>query len=255
MTYRPLENLDGQVAVITGAMGGIGSATARRLAARGARIIGIVRQDPVQAQKKLDQLPNTELNHLAIAADVRDFLQIRAAVDQIKSAAGQCNILINTIGKTERITHADLDALTDSFFSTMLEDNLLCYYTVIREFASLMRQTPEGLIVNIGSTAAQNSGQGSNLAYASAKAGIDILTKNLSRVLAPGIRVVGVSPGALATRFVPGQSLEFYANIASRTPLQRHAKVEDVASTIEGIATLLRFITGVVIVVDGGKTS
>lgn len=255
MTYQPLENLDGQVVAITGAMGGIGHATAKRLAARGARIIGIVRQDPTQAQEKLDQLPNNALNHLAISADIRDQAQVKMAVHQIKSTVGQCNILINSIGKTKRIPHNDLDALSDDFFSAMIESNLRCYYTVIREFAPLMRQTPEGLIINIGATAAQNSGTGSNLAYASAKAGVDILTKNLSRVLAPDIRVVGVSPGALATRFVPGQSREFYTDIINRTPLQRIAKVEDIASTIEGIATLLRFITGTVIVVDGGKTA
>jgi 3-oxoacyl-[acyl-carrier protein] reductase len=254
MTFKPLDSLAGQVVVITGAMGGIGYATAQRLAARGARIIGIVRRDLAEAQDKLNQLPNADLGHLAILADVTNKSQVIAAVKQVMAVAGQCNMLVNTIGQTKRIPHDKLELLTDDFFDEVVQNNLRSYYTVIRSFAPLMRKSPEGLIVNIGSAAGQNAGNGSNMAYCAAKAGIDSLTRNLSRVLAPNIRVVGVSPGALATKFVPNVAEGYYEGVVTGTPLKRVPTVEDVAATIEGVATLLRFVTGNVITVDGGRT-
>lgn len=252
--YKPLDHLTGQVAVITGVMGGIGFATALRLADRGARIIGIVRRDVEDAQIRLNSLPNNHLNHCAILADVTDKSQVTDAVKKVMSVAGQCNILINAHGQTHRIPHERVDLLTDDFFDDAVQKNLRSYFTVIRGFVPLMKKTPEGLIVNIGSAAGQNAGSGSNIAYCSAKAGIDALTRNLSRVLAPNIRVVGVSPGALATKFVPNITDEFYEGVVKGTPLRRVPEVEDVAATIEAVATLIRFVTGNVITVDGGRT-
>jgi len=254
MTYKPLDNLDGQVAVITGAMGGIGFATATRLASRGARIIGIVRRDLEEAQDKLNTLPNSQLDHRAILADVNDKSQINDAVKQVLSIAGKCNILVNTHGQTRRIPHERIEILTDDFFDESLQKNLRSYFTVIRGFVPLMKRSSEGLIVNIGSAAGQNAGGGSNLAYCSAKAGIDALTRNLSRALAPDIRVVGISPGALATKFVPNIADGFYEGVVRGTPLKRVPEVEDVAATIEAVATLIRFVTGNVITIDGGRT-
>ena len=254
MTYKPLDNLDGQVAVITGATGGIGFATATRLANCGARILGIVRRDLEDAQNKLNTLPNNHLNHCAILADVTDKSQVNDAVKQTIAIAGQCNILVNTHGQTRRIPHDRIEILTDDFFDDVVQKNLRSYFTVIRGFVPLMKRSPEGLIVNIGSAAGQNAGSGSNIAYCSAKAGIDALTRNLSRVLAPDIRVVGISPGALATKFVPNIADGFYENVIKGTPMKRVPDVEDVAATIEAVATLIRFTTGNVITVDGGRT-
>lgn len=252
--YKPLDNLDGQVSVITGAMGGIGFATAARLATRGARIMGIVRRDVEAAQERLNSLPNSHLDHHAILADVTDKSQVGDAVKKVMAIAGQCNILINTHGQTRRVPHERIDLLSDDFFDDALQKNLRSYFTVIRAFVPLMKKSQEGLIVNIGSAAGQNAGSGSNIAYCSAKAGIDALTRNLSRVLAPDIRVVGVSPGALATKFVPNITDEFYQGVIKGTPLKRVPEVEDVAATIEAVATLIRFTTGNVITVDGGRT-
>ena len=254
MTYKPLDSLQEQVAVITGVTGSIGFATAARLAARGARIVGIVRRDVEDAQVKLNSLPNSHLEHRAILADVIDKGQVNDAVKQVIAIAGKCNILINTHGQTRRIPHERIELLSDDFFDDAVQKNLRSYFTVIRSFVPLMKKSPEGLIVNIGSAAGQNAGSGSNIAYCSAKAGIDALTRNLSRVLAPDIRVVGISPGALATKFVPNVVDGFYEGVVKGTPLQRVPNVEDVAATIEAVATLIRFVTGNVITVDGGRT-
>lgn len=251
MTFKPLDNLDGRVAVITGVMGGIGSATAQRLAARGARIIGIVRGKLEDAQAALDRLPNNHLQHLALLADVTIKEQIKDAFEVV-AKIGRCDILVNTVGQTRRIPHTELHLLSDSFFDAMLTSNLRSYFTVIRTFAPLLKSTPESVIINIGSMAGQGSGTGSNLAYCAAKAGIDSLTRTLSASLAP-VRVMGVSPGALQTKFVPNPAPGYYDNIAKGTPLQRAGTVEDVAAAVEACTTLLRFTTGNVIAIDGGR--
>lgn len=254
MTFEPLENLNDQVVVITGAMGGIGRETAKRLANRGARIIGIVRRNIEEAQAELDTLPNNHLGHFAILADVTSDSQMKDAVKQVLSKAGQCDILVNTAGATFRIAHNELEQLTDDFFDTIVKDNLRSYFTVIRSFAPLLKKSPNALIVNIGSVAGTNAGGGSNMAYCAAKAGIDSLNKNLSRSLAPQIRVLGVNPGALATKFVPNAVPGYLDAIARTTPLKRVPTVQDVAATVEACATLLRFTTGITIAVDGGRT-
>jgi 3-oxoacyl-[acyl-carrier protein] reductase len=250
MTFEPLENLNGRVVIITGAMGGIGYATAQRLAKQGARIIGIVRRNLDEAQQKLNELPNSHLEHMAVLADVTNKEQLREAYAKI-SPIGRCDVLVNTVGKTMRIPWQDVHLLKDEFFDKVTQDNLRSYFSTIRTFHPLLKKTDESIIVNIGSMAGQRGG-GSNLAYAAAKAGVDSLTRSLSQSLAP-IRVMGVSPGAIDTGFVPNPAEGYYDRVAESTPLKRGPSVVDVASAVEASVMLLRFTTGQVINIDGGR--
>lgn len=251
MTFEPLENLNGKVVVITGVMGGIGLATAKRLAFRGARIFGIVRRNLEEAEQAFKELHNQELDHKVILADVNEKEQLVSAL-KIVEEAGRCDILVITHGKTRRVPHHELRLLTDDFFDQMLQNNLRSYFSVIRTFEPLLKRTEESLVVNIGSLAGQNTGGGSNLAYITAKAGIDALTRNLAKAMAP-IRVMGVSPGILNTGFVPNQDPHLYELTIKNTPLKRLPSVDDVASAVDACATLLRFANGQVIGIDGGR--
>ena len=250
MSFEPLENLDGKVAVVTGAMGGIGFATAKRIANKGARIVGIVRRNLEEAQARLNSLPNSHLNHIAVLADVTVKEQVMEAFAIVKEM-GRCDILVNTVGQTRRIPWENLDMLSDDFYDKVLKDNLRSYYTTIRTFYRLLKETPESVIINIGSTAGQRGG-GSNMAYASAKAGVDSLTRSLSQTIAP-VRVMSVSPGAVRTNFVPNPAQGYYESVERTTPLKRVSTPEDVAAAVEACVTLLRFTTGYVINVDGGR--
>jgi NAD(P)-dependent dehydrogenase (short-subunit alcohol dehydrogenase family) len=86
-----------------------------------------------------------------------------------------------------------------------------------------------------------------------AKASLDVVGDALAKALAPTVRVVSVSPGAVASSFVPGRGDDFNASVAATTPLGRIGQPEDVAAVIEALATTLRFVTGTRIVVDGGR--
>jgi NAD(P)-dependent dehydrogenase (short-subunit alcohol dehydrogenase family) len=117
----------------------------------------------------------------------------------------------------------------------------------------MLRESNDGLVVNVSSIAGF-TGVGSNLAYAAAKAGIDVLGRSLARSLAPAVRVLTVSPGVVDSSFVPGRGPDFNQKTSATMPLKRIGTPEDVAAAIEACATTLRFSTGNIIVVDGGRS-
>jgi 3-oxoacyl-[acyl-carrier protein] reductase len=125
-------------------------------------------------------------------------------------------------------------------------------FAAIRTFAPLLTASGDGLVVSISSIAAF-TGVGSSIAYCAAKAGIDIMTKCLARVLAPHVRVLAVAPGVVDTTFVPGRDANFNDKVSNTTPLKRIAEPDDIAAAILSCATHLRFSTGTTIVVDGGR--
>jgi len=248
MSFEPLQNLNGQVAVVVGAAGGIGFATAKRLAESGARVIGIVRRQADDLQQKFNQFANAGLGHKVILADNSQTRQLQQAIAELT----QCDLLVNSAGFSQTIPHSRIEDLTDEFFDTMLTVNLRAVFSTIKTFLPLLRQSSAGLIVNISSASALRPGHGSNIAYASAKAGLESLTKNLALALAPDIRVVSICPSSMNTGFLD-QTPEFYQRAAATTPLGRIAIPQDIAATIEALATRMRFVTGNCFVVDGGR--
>ncbi|MFN4997463.1 MAG: SDR family NAD(P)-dependent oxidoreductase [Burkholderiales bacterium] len=254
MSFEPVSKLDGHVAVITGGKGAIGWATAKRLAALGARIVSIDRSEPEKVQALLDTLPKVASGaHFALTASITDSAALNAASDAVKQRAGRCDILVNSAGFTKPVAANDLEGLTDDLFDAVVQTNLRGVFATIRAFTPLLKANGDGLIVNVSSIAGI-TGSGSNLAYAAAKAGVDLLTKALGKALAPQIRVIAVSPGVVDSSFVPGRGAEFNEKAAATIPLKRIGHVDDTAAAIEACATTMRFATGSRFVVDGGRS-
>jgi 3-oxoacyl-[acyl-carrier protein] reductase len=242
--------LSGKTAVVIGGSGGIGAATARRLAEAGAALVITWRSDEAAAQAVLASLPRGR--HMAAQATVEDSPSLAALADKVRAAFGKADILVNSAGFTKPIPAIDLDALDDAFIDRMFQVNWRGQFAAVRAFRPLLEASGDGLIVNVSSIAAFN-GVGSNIAYAAVKAATDTMTKSLARALAPKIRVMGVSPGVVDTDFVPGRGPEQLAKIAPTIPLQRVATADDVARAILAVATHLTYSTGSLIVVDGGR--
>ena len=254
MSFEPVSKLDGHVAVITGGKGAIGWATAKRLAALGARIVSIDRSEPEKVQTLLDTLPKvTSGAHFALTASITDSAALNVAAEAVKQRAGRCDILVNSAGFTKPVAANDLEGLTDALFDEVVQTNLRGVFATIRAFTPLLKANGDGLIVNVSSIAGI-TGSGSNLAYAAAKAGVDLLTKALGKALAPQIRVIAVSPGVVDSTFVPGRGAEFNEKAAATIPLKRIGHVDDTAAAIEACATTMRFATGSRFVVDGGRS-
>ncbi|MEI2301316.1 SDR family NAD(P)-dependent oxidoreductase [Ensifer sp. MJa1] len=242
--------LAGKVAVVTGGSGGIGREACRLLAEAGARVAIGYRSSAELARLLKESLAGE--GHMTGAVAIEDSGSIAAFRDRVLAEMGGADILVNSAGITKAIPHGDLEALTDELIDEIFINNWRGVFATIRAFAPALRERGEGLVVNVSSIAGF-TGVGSNVAYCGAKAGLDIMTKSLARAMAPAVRVLSVSPGAVDTQFVPGRGKEFNDKVAATTPLRRITSPVDVAEAILACATHLKFSTGDRIVVDGGR--
>jgi 3-oxoacyl-[acyl-carrier protein] reductase len=234
MSYEPLSSLEGQTAVVIGATGGFGGAIAQRLASRGARVIGVAR---TVTKSSITILP----------ADVTDPAQVAKMVTAVR----QCDIVVNASGVTKFIPHSRVDLLDEEFFDLMMQSHVRAVYTLIKNFMPLLKQSNNGIFVNIGSNT-HHAGSGSNLAYGSAKVAAEQLVKNFSRFMYPA-RIISVNPGAVDTGFVANAPLDFY-NYRQDNSLHRPATVDDVAVAVETYVMNMRYATGITVNVDGGRS-
>lgn len=246
MSFEELKDLNGKVAVVTGG-GQVANATVKRLANKGARIYQLVRRDLDSIQQALNNLPNGP--HRAILFDITKTETIKKAVNEID----RCDILVNTVGRNNNIKAPMVELLNDTIFDEIIITNIRGTFAVIREFLKLLKESKDGLIINISSQAGQRGGN-SNIAYSASKAGIDIMTKSLGQALAPRIRVISIAPGFLeeptsGTVRVPG-ALE---RIAESSPLKRIGSAEDIACAVEAYCTTIRFANATTVLIDGGR--
>ncbi|KXU30488.1 short-chain dehydrogenase [Sphingobium sp. 22B] len=244
--------LTGKSFVVVGGTGAIGSAAARALSAEGA-VVHIADRAPAIAERGaavLDSLAHGGGLHDVDITSTASLQQLRDSLSA--QCGGALNGLINASGFTKAIPHGDLDALTDAFIDEMLQVNWRAQFATVRELAPLLKASGDGLVVSLSSIASFTA-VGSNIAYCAAKAGIDVMTKALARVLAPEVRVLAVSPGVVDTSFVPGRGADFSQKVADATPLKRIASADDIARAIAACATHLTYSTGHIIQVDGGR--
>lgn len=242
--------LDGKVAVVSGASSGIGAATAKRLAAAGARVAVGYNQGKARAAEVVAGLAGS--GHRMLHLPMEDSAAIAAAAADVASAWGRCDILVNSAGVTRAVPHADLDAMTDDAFDRIYVTNVRGPFASVRAFAPLLRASGDAVIVNVSSLSG-SSGSGSSVAYCASKAAMDVMTLSLGRALGPQVRVIGVAPAAVDTGFVPGRSRETIEKQALSTPLKVLVAPDDVALSIIGAITHLRIATGTTLLVDGGR--
>ncbi len=241
--------LEGRVAVVTGGSSGIGAATVRRLAAAGASVVIGYNSGADRAAALVAELPG---RHLALRIPMEDSAAIRDAAAKVEAEYGRCDVLVNSAGVTRAVSHADLEGLDDASFDRILITNVRGPFSTIRAFAPLMKRGGDAVVVNVSSLSA-STGLGSSIAYCASKAALDTMGMSLARVLGPEVRIISVSPAAVATDFVPGRGREGVERQAATTPLKTVAEADDVALAIIAAATHLRLTTGTAILVDGGR--
>jgi 3-oxoacyl-[acyl-carrier protein] reductase len=251
-----------KVVLVTGGAGGIGSAICKRMAENGYSVIVTYNSNSEKAEKllaELNALPKSEIphptsNHSIFHAPTTDFEKLKTLAGFIKIKYGKLDILVNNAGVTTPVPHDDLDGLTDEWIDKIMQTNVRGTFAMIRACKNLLLESTEtaALVVNISSVAA-TIGIGSNVAYCASKAAIDSMTRSLGRSLAPHIRVVSVSPGLVLGEYASTFSPEFIQSSTNLTPIGRLATPEDVADTVFALAAYLRFTTGSIIPVDGGR--
>ena len=246
----PAPSLQGKVAIVTGGSSGIGAATARMLAEEGATVAVGYNKGEDRARKLIGELPGKD--HRAVRIVLEDSASAKRAADEVRSAYGRADILVNSAGFTKPVPHADLEALDDALFDSVLIANVRGPFAVIRAFAPLLKASGDAVVVNVSSVSAFTA-SGSSIAYCAAKAALDTMTMSLARALGPEIRVMCVSPAAVATDFVAGRGRPQLEKIAQGTPLKRIVEPEDIARAVMACITHLKVTTGARIVTDGGR--
>jgi 3-oxoacyl-[acyl-carrier protein] reductase len=242
--------LGGKVAVVVGGSGGIGAATVRMLADAGAVVaIGYNR-----SREKAEALAKSLSGggHSVFRIEVESGDSVRAAASEVLDRHKRADILVNAAGTTKPVPHADLEGQPDDLFDRILISNVRGPFATIRAFAEALKANGDGVVVNISSISGF-TGSGSSVGYCASKGALDTMTLSLARALGPEIRVLCVSPGAVATDFLPGRGREQLEKIAQATPLKRIVEPEDVARAVMACITHLRATTGARIVVDGGR--
>ena len=243
--------LERQVALVTGSTRGIGLEIARELALAGASVIINGSSSEEEVRCTVASLPGGNSRHFGIRASVDRWDQVQMLAEASKSRFGKCDILVNNAGFTRFIPHAAMDELSEEIFDRTLAVNLKGAFLCIKAFAPLLRKHPPSLVVNIASIAATLA-VGSSVAYCASKAGLVNMTMSLARALAPEIRVNCISPGLIDTQLTHGWRLYRKQQIA-QTPMGRLGTPHDVARCVYDLACGSDFVTGLNIVVDGGR--
>ncbi len=243
--------LSGKVALVTGSATGIGRAIALALAGEGADIVVNYTKSQVQAEETTAKLRELGRRSIAIRADVGVTDEIRAMVDAAMAEFGRIDVLVNNAGITVYVPFPDLDAVKEEDWDRLFAVNLRGQFFCAQAVAPIMRQQGSGCIVNLASTAGMRA-SGSSIPYCCSKSAVFMLTACLARALAPQIRVNGVAPGLVQTRWIDGAPEGAWDGRIEATPLKRIAYPEDVAQAALFLASSADFITGQTIVVDGG---
>ena len=244
-----IENLTGQIALVTGASRGIGAAIAQELGRQGATVIGTATSQS-GAESISETLKTAGIKGLGLALDVNDASQIEAVLKRIATDFSDVSILVNNAGITKdtllmRMSEADWDAV----ISTNLKSVFRMSQAVLRP----MMKARVGRIINISSVVGYmgNAGQTN---YAAAKAGMSGFTKSLAaEVGSRNITVNCVAPGFIKTDMTAELPDAIKIKMLERVPLGRLGNVNEIAATVAFLASKnAAYITGETIHVNGG---
>jgi pteridine reductase len=237
--------LTGRVALVTGSGKRLGRAVALRLAQEGADVVIHHRSSAAEARDVVAEIEKLGRRPVAIAADLSSVAEIKRLVAETEQRFGRLDILVNSAAN---FLHAEFEATSEQLWDSALDTNLKAPFFCSQAAAPLLKKT-RGVIINFADIGGFLGWPG-YIPHSVSKAGVIMLTRVLAKTLAPDIRVNAIAPGTIT---MPGDPPEWEAEYIKRAPLQRSGTPSDITETVLFLVQS-RFITGQVLVVDGGRT-
>ncbi|MFY9225843.1 MAG: SDR family NAD(P)-dependent oxidoreductase [Blastocatellia bacterium] len=246
-------NLEGKVALISGAGAGIGKAIALALGQAGA-FIGIHYYSSKKgAEETLELIKQQNGDGMLLKADLTCEEEANEIVDKLIAEKGRLDILVNNSGGL--VKRAKIEECTLDVWKKSLDINLTSAFLVTKRAIPHLKATGSGRIVNLLSLSVQTGGANGAGAYAASKGGLMVFTHTLAKELAPEVRTNSVMPGTVETQHHEIHSTpEQMENYRKQTPLGRNTYAEEVASAVHFLVSdMSSHINGALIDISGGR--
>jgi len=247
-----------KTALVTGAASGIGRSAVLALARAGYDVAINYSRSEQAAKDVAAEAQKLGARTILCKCDVSDEAGVRAMLKQVETAFGKLDVLINNAGTTTEVRPKDMEGLSLEEWDRVFAVNVRGMFQVTRASLPLLKKGANPCIVNTASIVGLRPGP-QPLPYAASKAAVVNLTKTLALNLGPEIRVNAVAPGWMEGDWMQRMLKDKYDDLMGRrakmTPLKRCVTADDVADTMMSLVTANRFVTGEIIVIDGGFAS
>src|SRR2546430_9996747 len=235
----------GKVALVTGAGKRLGRAVALRLAGEGADVAVHYRGSDAEATEVVAEIEKLGRRALATRAELTSVEEIRALVQRVAREFGRIDVLVNSAAN---FLPSSVISTTEEIWEASLDTNVKGPFFMAQAAAPWLRRS-NGAIVNFADTGGLLGWPG-YIAHSISKAGLGMLTKTLAKALAPEVRVNAIAPGTIT---MAGDPPEWEQEFVKLAPLKKTGTPEDVAEAVSYLASA-KFLTGHVLVLDGGRT-
>ena len=240
------KRLQGRVALVTGAGKRLGRAVALRLAAEGSDVAVHYGKSESEAQEVVREIEKMGRRAAAFSADLRDVKAVRESVGKVAAHFGGLDILINSAAN---FLETRFSQTTEENWDASLDTNLKAPFFCTQAAAPELEKSGKGVVINFADIGGL-LGWKEFLPHSVSKAGVIMMTRVLAKELAPRVRVNAIAPGTIT---MTGDPAFWEEDFIKRAPLQRTGRPDDIADAVMYLATA-EFVTGQVLVVDGGRT-
>jgi NAD(P)-dependent dehydrogenase (short-subunit alcohol dehydrogenase family) len=248
-----MEQLDGRIALVTGATRGLGRAIAEGLSRAGATVVVSSRKAEACEQVAAEISEATGGRTFPLALHVGQWDAIAPALDLVEREVGPLDVLVNNAGIAPGAP--SLEELGEGLFDKTIEVNLKGPFRMMAVAGARMAARGGGSIINISSIGSLRPSAG-EATYAAAKAGLNALTQAFAKEYAPHVRVNCVLPGGFATDMAADWSEDFVAKVVDGLPAGRLGRPEEIVGIVRHLASdASSYTTGTLLPVDGGRST
>ena len=240
-----LGSLLNRVALVTGSGKRLGRAVAIGLAEQGADVVIHYRSSETEAREAVAEIEKLGRRSVALQADLAQVSELPQLFQKVQANFGRLDILVNSAAN---FLQTEFASTTEKVWDASLDTNLKAVFFCCQAAAPLLKKS-NGAIINFADIGGILGWPGF-IPHSISKAGIIMLTRCLAKELAPGIRVNVIAPGTIT---MPGDLPELEADFVKLAPLHRSGRPNDIVAAVSYLASA-GFVTGQVLVVDGGRT-